>query len=129
VSYTTDPAYGVEYNQSGQFNSTVGSWNGTEYGWQSIYGIGIVAGTQHLSLDQDLVNWFLGGTVQSALPLNEWEYPANDTIAIPPVFAANPAPGPIVALDGRTTPAQIWANLSGPEGYLNTWQGIENSAS
>lgn len=128
VSYTTDPAYGVANNQSGEFNSTVGSWNGTEYGWRSVYGIGIVAGTQHLTLDQEFIDWFLGGTVQSALPLNEWEYPANETIPLPSVFSANPDPRSIVPLDDRSTPAEIWANLSGPDGYLNTWQGLENSA-
>jgi len=125
VSYTTDPAYAASYNQSGQYNSTVSEWNGTLYGWQTVYGIGIVAGTQHLALDQALVDWFLGGTVQSALPTNEWEYPANRTIAVPPVFAANPDPTNFVPLDDRTTPAEIYANLPT---YLDEWQTIENSA-
>jgi thiamine transport system substrate-binding protein len=125
VSYTTDPGYAVEYGQAHQYNSTATLWNGSEYGWRSVYGIGIVQGTRHLTLDQELVDWFLGGTVQSQIPLNEWEYPANRTIGIPSVFDANPDPTDFVPLDDATSPAQIALDLPG---YLETWQSIDNSA-
>jgi ABC transporter substrate-binding protein (ThiB subfamily) len=125
VSYTCDPAYYASYGGAGQVNSTVATWNGTEYGWQTVYGVGIVAGTQHLSLDQQFIDWWLGGTVQSAIPLNEWEYPANGTVPLPPVFSANPDPAQIVPLDNRISPAQIALDLPG---YLETWQSIDDSS-
>ena len=71
VSYSTDPAYAAANGEAGQFNSTVSWWNGTEYAWRTIYGIGIVSGTHHLTLDQEFENWFLSGTVQSEIPESE----------------------------------------------------------
>jgi thiamine transport system substrate-binding protein len=118
VSYTTDPAYAAEYGQGGEYNSTVSYANGTAYGWRTIYGIGIVAGSHHLSLDEQFENWFLQGPVQNLIPLNEWEYPANNTVPLPSVYAAAPDPSTITALNGDTTPSQVAANLTG---WVDQW--------
>ncbi|MCI4342924.1 MAG: hypothetical protein L3J92_02240 [Thermoplasmata archaeon] len=118
VSYTTDPAYAAEYGQAGQYNSTVSWWNGTAYGWRTIYGIGIVAGTHHLTLDQEFEDWFLGGEVQNLIPLNEWEYPANDTVALPGVYAAALDPSTITPLNADTSPSQVASNLTG---WVDDW--------
>ena len=122
VSYSTDPAYAAYYGSSGYYNSTVSWWNGTEYGWRTIYGIGIVNGTRHLGLAEQFENWFLSGSVQSEIPTNEWEYPANDTIPLPPVFADAIPPSSIVALNGDTTPAAVGASMPG---WVATWEGLE----
>jgi thiamine transport system substrate-binding protein len=119
VSYSTDPASAPYFGAVGAFNSTVSWWNGTEYGWRTIYGMGIVAGSRHLALDEEFENWFLSGTVQSEIPENEWEYPANLTVPLPPAFSAAIPPGPIVPLNSYTTPAIVGASISG---WLRTWQ-------
>jgi thiamine transport system substrate-binding protein len=111
VSYSTDPAYAAANGEPGAFNSTVSWWNGTAYGWRTIYGIGIVNGTKHLALDEQFEDWFLNGTVQNEIPLNEWEYPANVTVPLPPVFAAAIDPSTIVALNAEITAAEIVADL------------------
>ena len=72
VSYSTDPAYAAYYGPPNQFNATVSWWNGTAYGWRSVYGLGIVSGSRHLSLDEQFEQWFLSGAVQSQIPTNEW---------------------------------------------------------
>ncbi len=113
VSYSTDPAYAAYYNQSGQYNSTVSWWNGTAYGWRTIYGIGIVAGSRHLTLDEEFEDWFLSGAVQSEIPLNEWEYPANTTVGVPSVYDAAIDPATIQPLNDATTPAQLAASIGG----------------
>ncbi len=118
VSYTTDPAYAAANGQAGQYNSTVSWWNGTAYGWRTIYGIGIVAGSHHVSLDQEFEDWFLGGTVQSLIPLNEWEYPANETVALSSVYDAAIDPDSITPLNAETSPSQVAENLSG---WVTTW--------
>ena len=118
VSYTTDPAYAAEYGQAGQYNSTVSWWNGTAYGWRTIYGIGIVAGTHHLGLDQEFEDWFLGGEVQNLIPLNEWEYPANDTVPLPSVYDAALDPATITPLNADTSPSQVASNLTG---WVDDW--------
>jgi thiamine transport system substrate-binding protein len=121
VSYTTDAAYAAATGAPGSLNCTVTTYGGVEYGWRSVYGMGIVNGSAHVALDEALINWFLGGTVQSALPTNEWEYPANDTTPLPPSFSASLDPTTIVPLDDTMTPSQIALDL--PE-YLDTWQSI-----
>ncbi len=125
VSYTTDPAYAAANGTAGQYNSTASWSNGTAYGWRTIYGIGIVNGTRHLSLDQQFENWFLSGPVQALIPENEWEYPANQTIALPSVFAAAPNPATIQPLNNLTTPAALAAELPG---WISTWLGLATGA-
>jgi thiamine transport system substrate-binding protein len=121
VSYSIDPAYALYYGEPGAFNSTVSWWNGSEYGWRAIYGIGIVAGTRHLALDQAFENWFLSGTVQAEIPTNEWEYPANNTTELPSAFAAAIPPNGIVPLNADTTPAKVGAALPG---WVATWASV-----
>jgi thiamine transport system substrate-binding protein len=118
VSYSTDPAYAAVNGGAGTFNSTVSWWNGTPYGWRTIYGMGIVAGSRHLALDQEFENWFLSGTVQSLIPENEWEYPANATIALPSAFDAAVDPASITALNDDTTPTSVAGNVSG---WVQEW--------
>ena len=50
VSYATDPAYALANGEAGTLNSTVSWWNGTAYGWQSIYGVGVVQGSRQVAL-------------------------------------------------------------------------------
>jgi thiamine transport system substrate-binding protein len=121
VSYTTDAAYAAATGSPGSLNGTVTSWGGVEYGWKTIYGMGVVNGSAHVGLDEALIDWLLGGTVQAAIPTNEWEYPANDTAALPPSFGAALDPASIVALDDTMTPAEIALELPG---YLNEWQSL-----
>jgi len=121
VSYSADPAYAAYYGSSGSFNTTESWWNGTQYGWKTIYGLGIVNGSRHLALDEEFENWFLSGTVQAEIPTNEWEYPANVTVPLPPVYAAAIPPGSIVALNNDTTPAEVGASISG---WVQTWESV-----
>jgi thiamine transport system substrate-binding protein len=121
VSYSTDPAYAAANGAAGQFNSTVSWWNASEYAWRTIYGIGIVRGTQHLALDQEFENWFLGGTVQAEIPENEWEYPANTTVPLPGVFSAAVNPSSIIALNSDVSPSELATELPG---WLDTWQSL-----
>jgi thiamine transport system substrate-binding protein len=123
VSYSTDPAYAAYYGAAGQFNSTVSWWNGTAYGWRTVYGVGIVSGSRHLALDQEFENWLLSGTVQNEIPTNEWEYPANTSIQLPPVFAAALDPSGIVPLNEGTTPAHVVDSLNG---WLTTYEELAN---
>jgi thiamine transport system substrate-binding protein len=124
VSYSTDPAYAAEYGESGAFNSTLAWYGATAYAWRTIYGIGIVAGTRHLALDQEFENWFLSPAVQSEIPLNEWEYPAVNTTPLPSVFdAALNTSGAVILNDANgTTPAEIVADLPG---WVNEWYDVE----
>lgn len=124
VSYTTDPASSVYYGEGNFFNTTVSAWMHTLYSWETVYGIGIVAGTHHLALDQAFINYFLNGSVQSEIPLNEWEYPANETVPLPAIYAPLIPPSSITALNQFVvgeSPAQIAENLSA---WQTTWESL-----
>jgi thiamine transport system substrate-binding protein len=124
VSYTTDPAYAAAAGASGYYNSTTSWWNGTEYSWRTVYGVGIVDGSRHLALDEEFENWLLSGAVQAEIPLNEWEYPANGTVPVPTNLSRYAVPpGPIVALNNDTTPTVLVAELPG---WLATWEGLSS---
>lgn len=124
VSYATDPAYAAASGEAGSFNSTVSWWNGTPYGWRTIYGVGVVHGSRHTPLAEELEEFILGGTFQSYIPENEWEYPANRTVGLPSVFSAAIDPASVVALNNATTPSSVAANLTAPGGWLDTWQTL-----
>jgi thiamine transport system substrate-binding protein len=124
VSYTTDPASAVYYDEGDFFNTTVSLWGDALYSWETIYGIGIVAGTHHLALDQQFINYFLSGPVQSEFPLTEWEYPANDTVPLPSIYAALIPPSSITPLNEFTageTPNEIATNLTQ---WQTTWESL-----
>ena len=124
VSYSTDPAYAAATGEAGQFNSTVSWWNGTAYGWRTIYGVGVVEGSRHVALAEALEDWILGGRFQSYIPENEWEYPSNETVALPSVFSASVDPSTVVALNNATTPQAVATNLTEPGGWIDTWQSL-----
>jgi len=122
-SYSTDPAYEIYNNgaMNGTFsyNSTLSYYNNTYYGWETIFGIGIVHGSSHLLLDEEFINWFLSGTVQSQIPLNEWEYPANNTVTLPPAYKYAVNPSNVVPLNNYLTQQQIYSNMTS---WLEQWQ-------
>ncbi len=119
VSYLTDPAADASLSPPVSISSSVSWWNGTAYGWKTIYGVGIVRGSHHLALDEAFENWMLSGALQSQLPTTEWMYPANTTVALPAIFADAPNPSLVQPLNAGVTPAQIAEELPG---WLDTWQ-------
>ena len=121
VSYSTDPAYAAYTGAAGLYNSTGSWWGGTQYTWETIYGIGIVHGSRHLALDEEFENWFLSGTVQAEIPTNEWEYPANTTVPLPPVFGDAIPPSSLEPLNNYTTPSSVAASIGG---WVRTWVNL-----
>jgi thiamine transport system substrate-binding protein len=122
VSYATDPAYAAYFGTPGAYNSTVSSVNGSAYGWKTIYGIGIVNGTKHLTLDQEFIDWFLSGNVQSQIPTNEWEYPANETVPVPPAYNWTLNASSVHALNDGVSLSTIQDELT--TSWLPEWQQI-----
>jgi thiamine transport system substrate-binding protein len=124
VSYASDPAYALANGEGGMLNATVSWWNGTAYGWRTIYGVGVVEGSRHTALARALEEWILNGTFQSYVPENEWEYPANETVVLPSVYSAAIDPATVDALNNATTPSAVAANLTAPGGWIDTWQSL-----
>jgi thiamine transport system substrate-binding protein len=120
VSYTTDPAYGAYFGPANALNTSVLRYGGSNYSWESIYGVGIVRGGVHnLSLAEQFENWLLSPPVQNAVPLNEWEYPANDRAILPGAFNWSVPPSTIIPLNSFESVNATSANL--PDWILE-WQ-------
>ncbi len=124
VSYASDPAYAAANGAAGAYSSTVSTWNGTLFGWKTIYGAGIVQGSQHLGLDEALIDWLLSGTVQTLIPTNEWEWPANATVPLPSVYSSTIPPASVVALNDGTSPSSVASQIPA---WLNEWQTLANA--
>lgn len=120
VSYTSDPAYGAYFGPAGATNTSVLRFGGTNYSWESIYGVGIVRGGVHnLTLAQQFERWLLSGAIQQTLPTNEWEYPSNSTVAVPGVFNWSVPPASIVPLNSFESANTTAANLPS---WILAWQ-------
>lgn len=111
VSYLTDTAYNNYFGYGNNTGSSVTYHNGQAYGWRTIYGVGIVNGSQHLTLDREFVNYLLSPHVQDVLPTNEWMYPANSTIALPQSFGVLPDQTNIYPLNNYITASTIADNI------------------
>jgi thiamine transport system substrate-binding protein len=120
VSYTTDPAYDAYFGPVGAINTSVLRYNGVNYSWESIYGVGIVRGDGHnSSLAEQFENWLLSGPIQNDIPTNEWEYPANDSATLPGAFNWSVPPTSIVPLNSFESANATAANLPG---WILQWQ-------
>ncbi len=111
VSYLSDPAYNSYFGYGNTTGSTVVSHNGLNYGWRTIYNIGIVNGSGNTALDEAFINHFLSPTVQDLIPTNEWMYPANTTTPIPPVYNSTMGQSSIIPLNDLVDATVIANNL------------------
>jgi ABC-type thiamine transport system substrate-binding protein len=121
-SYETDPAYNDYFNYS-KIGTTPFHYDGRNYSWLEILGLGILNSSAHKAIDEEFVNWFIGKNVESLIPLNEWTYPASMNVALPPVYSDNPPASSIIPLNGYLNYSSISRNMSG---WLLEWSQLES---
>lgn len=112
LSYTSDPAAEAFFGDGGWMNTSVVHNAGKAWSWRTVYGTGIVAGTSHLADAQKFVDWTLSGQVQSLVPTNEWEYPANASVGLPGAYNWTVPLASLNAVNQFTTPSQSSEELS-----------------
>ncbi|MHA1448337.1 MAG: thiamine ABC transporter substrate-binding protein [Candidatus Hodarchaeales archaeon] len=87
VSYGTDPAYyNLFENEVPPITAVVSHENNKSHGWIQVEGIGLVKGTEQPELAKSFIDWFLSETVQQYIPENNWMYPANTKVQLPPSY-------------------------------------------
>ena len=89
ISYTTSPAYHVEYDEGDRFKALV-----FEQGHvRQIEGAGIVKGTKNLKGAKLFMDFLISDEAQNIIPLTQWMFPANKNIELPESYkAAAPVP-------------------------------------
>lgn len=86
ISYTTSPAYHVEYDGTEQFKALIFA----EGHPMQVEGAGIVKNAPNLAGAQAFMDFLITKTAQSALPLTQWMYPVNEGVTLPDCYRAAP---------------------------------------
>ncbi|MCQ2591236.1 MAG: thiamine ABC transporter substrate-binding protein [Treponema sp.] len=79
ISYTTSPAYHIEYGEGDQFVAL----KFTDGHVQQIEGAAIVKGAKNLSGAKAFMDFFISEEAQSVIPLTQWMFPANKKVVLP----------------------------------------------
>lgn len=121
VSYGTDPAYNAFFNYSFEQNAAIISHNTQEYSWMQIEGIGIVEGTSNETLAKSYVDYALSSEVQELLATNNWMFPANSDVELPPCYDYAITTENVIILNDLVTPQYIGENY---QDWLNIWERL-----
>ncbi|MGC9313871.1 MAG: thiamine ABC transporter substrate-binding protein [Sediminispirochaetaceae bacterium] len=88
LSYTTSPAYHVEYEDSTRYQAAV-----FEDGhYMQIEGMGVVKGAPHPDAARKFIDFALSDSFQSVIPLTNWMYPVVPGTELPASFEYAPEP-------------------------------------
>lgn len=79
ISYTTSPAYHVEYDKTDRYKALIFAEGHTE----QVEGAGIVKGARNLKGAKAFLDYFITEEAQNILPLTQWMYPANKKVTMP----------------------------------------------
>jgi len=98
LSYTTSPAYHVEYEDTTRFRAAIFE----EGNYLQIEGMGILKGSKHRALAQKFIDFILTVDFQEEIPLTNWMYPVNPEVKLPDSFRYAPKPATTLSLDTFT---------------------------
>ncbi len=88
LSYTTSPAYHVEYEQTERYRALLF----VEGNYLQIEGMGILKGAPHPGLARKFIDFILSEDFQEDIPLTNWMYPVNPEVQLPESFRFAPQP-------------------------------------
>ncbi len=94
ISYTTSPAYHLEYEQTTRFQALVFP----EGHIRQIEGAGVVRGAGNVDGAQAFIDFLVSREAQKVLPLTQWMYPVDPSLVLPESFSAAPAVKTVLAL-------------------------------
>lgn len=88
LSYTTSPAYHVEYEGIEHYRAALFS----EGHFAQIEGLGILRSTHELEAAKLFVDFMLESEAQEIIPLTNWMYPVNGDVELPASYHFAPQP-------------------------------------
>lgn len=110
LSYTTSPAYHVEYEESTQYQAALFG----EGHYLQIEGLGITRGTNKSDEARRFVEYMLSVEAQSIIPLTNWMYPVREDVTLPASYEYAPKPSRMLSLPSSQVDSEI-------SSYLDTW--------
>ena len=85
-SYTTSPAYHVEYDETDKFKALI-----FEHGHiMQIEGLSLLKAAPNKEGGKEFIDFLTGDEAQALLPKTQWMYPANKNVQLPECFNAAP---------------------------------------
>jgi len=82
ISYDLDPAYFYYDSQTTRYKAVVLE----EGGWLQLEFASIVKNSKHIDLAKKYIEFMLSEEFQKEIPLHQWTYPINKTVALPECF-------------------------------------------
>ncbi|MCF7944283.1 MAG: thiamine ABC transporter substrate-binding protein [Spirochaetia bacterium] len=86
LSYTTSPAYHVEYEDSHRFKAAIFP----EGHYSQVEGIGLLKNAEHEANGKEFIDFILSEQFQEIIPLTNWMYPARKDIDLPESYEFAP---------------------------------------
>lgn len=84
ISYTTSPAYHVEYNEGNQYVAL----QFTDGHVMQVEGAGIVKGCKNLKGAQLFIDFLISTQAQEIIPVTQWMFPVNKEVELPESYKA-----------------------------------------
>ena len=95
-SYTTSPAYHVEYGEGDRFKAVIFE----EGHVMQVEGAGITAGTKNETYAKMFIEFLISDEAQAAIPLTQWMFPVNKNVELPDSYkTASPIPAKTLDYD------------------------------
>lgn len=94
ISYTTSPAYHLEYEQTTRFRALVFP----EGHIRQIEGAGVVRNAENAEGARAFIDFLISREAQGVIPLTQWMYPVDASVPLPDSFSVSPNPGLILDL-------------------------------
>lgn len=92
ISYTTSPAYHVEYGEGDQFQALI--FNDGHV--MQVEGAGVVKNAKNKKGAQAFIEFLISPEAQNVIPLTQWMFPVNSTIDLPASYDYAPVPSNIL---------------------------------
>lgn len=115
LSYTTSPAYHVEYEDTDRYRAAVFP----EGHYMQIEGLGITAGATNREAAELFIDFALSNEFQSVIPLTNWMFPVVPGITLPDSYDYAPRPEEAILLDPEELTAPLdkrirdWVTMMG----------------
>ena len=104
ISYTTSPAYNVEYDKNYRYQALVFDQGHV----QQVEGYGLLAGAHNPEGAKAFMDFMISTKAQEILPLTQWMYPVNKNVALPQSYKdAAPVPAKTLTVDADVVKAAV----------------------
>ncbi|MFP4550823.1 MAG: thiamine ABC transporter substrate binding subunit [Spirochaetales bacterium] len=113
VSYETSPAYHIAYENTDRYKNLILG----DLGYAQVEVAGITKGARNVENARRLIDYLLEAQLQEIIPLNQFMYPVNPEVVLPPAFEQ-------VEKAGRTVTIPVDRVDANFDAWLEAWEEV-----